>query len=485
MLKTDPAALIKAVVDTVPAALLLVNPQRQVQDVFISNRRLRYFRHYQLDALLNRFLLPATVAEVVQQVERVIASQQPGRIHRISFPSRYGQEEYAACRIEPLPQQQGAAVVFLNESEIVLLEQEFQQLSEQAETAQRELCDAMSEMDFRLMDLNQSHKQLQVLFEIASIAQKNCTEQDALEEIVDIIIRAFACIHAAVFLVCGDMLVMKARRGDYCSVNAVPVANGIMGYAVQSREQVFVPDVSLDPRYIAGVADCVSELAIPLIVRDQVIGVLDLQCPAERSLSPYDMEMLRTAAAQAALVIAHIQHVALIEKIAITDDLTGLYNFHHFSALLEQECRRACRYNHALALLMIDIDCFKSINDSFGHLTGNEILARVARIIASACRDVDWVCRYGGEEFAVLLPETTSGDACALAERVRQAVAGHSFREYIGDSGLSVSIGVSSLVAGASPWLLVEQADAALLAAKRATKNCVCFYGAAAGMGEK
>jgi diguanylate cyclase (GGDEF)-like protein len=219
-----------------------------------------------------------------------------------------------------------------------------------------------------------------------------------------------------------------------------------------------------------------------LIVRDRVIGVLDLQCPAERSLSPYDIEMLRTVAAQAAVVIAHIQHVALIEKVAITDELTGLYNFHHFSTLLEQEYRRACRYHHSLSLLMIDIDYFKHINDSYGHLIGNEILAQVAKLISLACRDVDWVCRYGGEEFAVLLPETSSTEADSIAERVRQIVAEYSFQEIIGGMSprLSISIGVTSLTASvANARDLVAQADLALLAAKRSTKNCVRVYSAA------
>ncbi|KYZ77173.1 hypothetical protein AXX12_03305 [Anaerosporomusa subterranea] len=482
MFRTYPADLIKAVVDTLPAALLLVNHDRQVQEIFISNRRLRYFRESDLSTLLGKFLLPETVGQIVAQFEQAVAFQQAGKVHRISFQTCHGLEEHVACRITPLPQQQGVAIIFLNESENVLLEQEFQLLTEQAEVAQRELCDAMSAMDFRLMDLDQSHKRLQVLYEVASIVQRNVSEQEALEDIVNIVMSDFACVHSAIFLLndIGDTLIMKAHRG-YSDICEVPLDSGIIGYAAQTREQVFVPDVSNDPRYIPGAPDCVSELAIPLIVRDRVIGVLDLQCPAERSLSPYDIEMLRTVAAQAAVVIAHVQHVALIEKVAITDELTGLYNFHHFSTLLEQEYRRACRYQHSLSLLMIDIDYFKHINDSYGHLAGNEILAQVAKLISQSCRDVDWVCRYGGEEFAVLLPETTSTEAQFIAERVRRAVAEYSFQEIIDCTfpGLSISIGVTSLAASiANAKDLVAQADLALLAAKRSTKNCVRVYSA-------
>ena len=242
----------------------------------------------------------------------------------------------------------------------------------------------------------------------------------------------------------------------------------------------FVPDVTNDSRYIQGMLDCVSELAIPLIVSDRVIGVLDIECSAERSLSPFDIEMLRTIAAQAAVAIAHVQHVALIERVAITDELTGLYNYHHFSKLLEQEYRRACRYHHAFSLLMIDIDNFKRINDCYGHLIGNEVLSQIAKLICQACRDVDWVCRYGGEEFAVLLPETNLKEAQAVAERVRQTVFEYSFQDVIGCpcSPLSVSIGVSGLPDNVvNEKGLVVCADMALFSAKKSTKNCVCVYG--------
>jgi diguanylate cyclase (GGDEF)-like protein len=485
MFRTYPADLIKAVVDTLPAALLLVNYDRQVQEIFISKHRHRYFHERELSVLLRKFLMPETVGQIVSQFEQAVKFQQSGNVRRIRFQTIHGLDEYAACRVTPLPHQQGVAIVFLNESETALLEQEFQLLTEQAEVAQRELCDAMSAMDFRLMDLDQSHKRLQVLYEVASIVQRNISEQEVLEDIIKIVMSEFACVHAAIFLLndTGDTLIMKAQRG-YLNNLEIPLDSGIIGYAARTREQVFVPDVSRDSRYIPGTPDCVSELAIPLIVRDRVIGVLDLECPAERSLSPYDVEMLRTMAAQAAVVIAHIQHIALIEKVAITDELTGLYNYHHFRTLLEQEYRRACRYHHSLSLLMIDIDNFKHFNDSYGHLAGNEILAQVARLISQACRDVDWVCRYGGEEFAVLLPETNLIEAQIIAERVRQIVAEYSFQEIIGCCTspriiISISIGVASLTAGvANEKHLVAQADLALFAAKRSMKNCVRVYSA-------
>ena len=479
MFRQDPAALIKAVVDTLPAALLLVDHEGQVQDIFVSNRRLRYFRERDLRTLLGRFLFSQTVDQIIRQFEQVIALKKAGNVPRISFHTCHGTEEHAACYITPLSET-GVAILFLNTSDVVLLEQEFQSFTEQAEASQQELCKVLSTMEFRLMDLDQAHKRLQVLYQVASIVERNVSEQEALDDIVGIVMSEFSCVNVAIFLLNskGDMLMMKANCGYSHHIDTIPVDSGIIGHAFQTREQVFVADVLQDLRYIPGAPDCVSELAIPLIVRDQVIGVLDLQCSAEHSLSPYDIEMLRTLAAQAAVVIAHIQYIALIEKVAITDELTKLYNFHHFRTLLEQEYHWACRYHHALSLLMIDIDYFKRINDSFGHVTGNEILAQVAKLLSQSCRNGDWVCRYGGEEFAVLLPETDFAEAYRIAEQIRQVVADYSFDDIVGCAfHLSISVGVTSLSAGLDTAMdLVAQADQALLDAKRTTRNCVRVY---------
>lgn len=472
-------ATLEAVIDALPAALLLVNHKRQVKELFISNRRLRHFCEWDLESLLIRFLPSDSVKIILAQFDQVIVTRNRGNIRRIGFKTIQGFEEYADCRILPL-QNEHIAILFLNESESVLLEQEFNAMAEQAEAAQRDLCAAISELDFRLMDLDQSHKRLQVLYKVASIVERDVSEQVALEEIIEIVMTEFACVHAAIFLLndTEETLMLHAHRG-YAAVPNMSVNLGITGYATRTRELVFVPDVSQDSRYVPGSPDCVSELAIPLIVSDRVIGVLDLEYSEERSLSPYDLDLLRTIAAQVSVTIAHVQHVAQIKKVAITDELTGLYNFHHFSTLLEQEYRRACRYGHPLSLLMVDIDFFKKINDSFGHLVGNEVLAQVAKLIRLQCREVDWACRYGGEEFAVLLPETTVEEAQEVAERIRSSIANYSFQRIIGQlcPALSVSVGVSGLVAdGINKRELIAHADLALFAAKRSSKNCVRVY---------
>lgn len=479
------AALIGTVVDSLPSALCVVNYNGKITDVFISNRRIRHIREKRLFSLLSFFFSTEVISRIASQIEQCIATNETSTIHRISFQTVHGLLEYTTCIISPIPNERKLAIFFRSDSESVLLEQEFHALTEQTEATQRELCVAMSAMDFRLMDLDQSRKKLQVLYEVASIMQRNITENEALEEFVNIITTEFDCSNSSILLLnaSATVLEMKAHKG-YTECIDVPVEQGITGYAARTREIVYVPDVTKDDRYIPGTPDCMSELAIPLIVSNRVLGVLDIECPAERSLSPYDIDLLRTIAAQAAVAIAHIQHISLIEKVAITDGLTGLYNYHHFCTLLEQEFRRAARYRHTLSLLMIDIDYFKLFNDTYGHVMGNTVLTQVASLINKVCRDVDWVFRYGGEEFAVLLPETSLEEAQEVAERIRSSIAGFRFLAETGCSipHLSVSVGVASFPTNAEcEHDLVNRADIALYSAKRSSKNCVRVYGIEGG----
>jgi diguanylate cyclase (GGDEF)-like protein len=179
------------------------------------------------------------------------------------------------------------------------------------------------------------------------------------------------------------------------------------------------------------------------------------------------------------MTIAHANHVMTMKTEASTDGLTGLYNYRYFINVLQQEFKRALRYNRPLALLMIDIDFFKHYNDTNGHLAGDNTLQTVAAIIKESCRDVDIVVRYGGEEFAVLLPETTAMEAKEIAERIRKNVEEYPFPNgNLQPNGqLTISIGISGFHDEAYSYIeLVEFADIALYDAKRSSRNCTCIY---------
>jgi len=167
---------------------------------------------------------------------------------------------------------------------------------------------------------------------------------------------------------------------------------------------------------------------------------------------------------------------AALQYLSIRDDLTGLYNRRHFELLLKEEMERWRRYGHPFSLLMLDIDHFKDINDTYGHRCGDEVLHSVAKIINQTARPIDRVCRYGGEEITIILTETSETGGFAMAERIREAVGSQAILVGPGhDVKLTVSIGVAAFPEDAgSEDELIAAADRALYMAKDAGRNRVC-----------
>ncbi len=174
------------------------------------------------------------------------------------------------------------------------------------------------------------------------------------------------------------------------------------------------------------------------------------------------------------------ERAAMMEKLqilAITDDLTQLYNSRHFFKQLTNEIERSNRYGHALALLMLDIDHFKQYNDRYGHLQGDQVLRSVGKIIQSRLRSMDSAYRYGGEEFTIILPETTGRKAASAAQRLRRAMADQPFTPAPDNANVTVtlSIGVAAYQPGESLADFVQRADSAMYQAKADGRNQVHF----------
>lgn len=163
-----------------------------------------------------------------------------------------------------------------------------------------------------------------------------------------------------------------------------------------------------------------------------------------------------------------------LEKLALYDALTGLYNRGKFDEILKDELIRAQRYKRSISLLMLDIDFFKKVNDTYGHQAGDEVLKNIAYIISSAIRNSDYAARYGGEEFTVILPETNLTRAIELAERIRVTIEQKKFKISENDTiQLTISIGIGSCSKEISPELLIKSADSALYKAKENGRNRV------------
>lgn len=169
------------------------------------------------------------------------------------------------------------------------------------------------------------------------------------------------------------------------------------------------------------------------------------------------------------------EEVLLLKEQVRTDALTGLYNYRFFSDTLPVEMERSRRSYQALSLIVLDIDHFKQFNDSWGHELGNQALVLVARQIAITVRKLDYACRFGGEEFVVLLPNTDLRQAKNVAERLREAIQNSSLSNETESLSITVSLGVDEFRANHTdtPTGFVERVDAWLYEAKRSGRNCV------------
>jgi diguanylate cyclase (GGDEF)-like protein len=164
-----------------------------------------------------------------------------------------------------------------------------------------------------------------------------------------------------------------------------------------------------------------------------------------------------------------------LKELAITDDLTKLFNSRHFYAQLEYEVNRFNRYKRPFSIMMIDLDHFKRFNDTYGHLEGDRILRRVGRKITSCMRTMDTAYRYGGEEFTVLLPETDCNAALTVAERIKDSISSETLED-VNDSRITVSIGVSEYSESDSITHLIKRADKAMYAAKQQGRNRIAYW---------
>jgi diguanylate cyclase (GGDEF)-like protein len=220
-----------------------------------------------------------------------------------------------------------------------------------------------------------------------------------------------------------------------------------------------------------------SALAAPLGATedgDQVVGIVSV-ARGDRAFTHSERELFSYLTNQASVSVENVDLHETVQRQAVTDELTGLFNHRRFQEVMTAEVERARRYGHELGLIMLDIDNFKSVNDTHGHLTGDNVLRAVARVLRQSSRDVDEPARYGGEEMAVALPLTDLEGAYQFAERVRGRIEALELPlpDGLGTLKVTASFGVASLATadGASKGALVAAADGALYEAKRSGKN--------------
>lgn len=223
-----------------------------------------------------------------------------------------------------------------------------------------------------------------------------------------------------------------------------------------------------------------SVLCVPLRSGDVTFGVMFMASSYSGAFGEDDVSLAKAIGEQLGLAMQRAWLFEEVNRLAITDELTGLYNYRHLRKTLGEESTRALRYGRNLSFIMLDIDHFKLYNDRHGHTRGDEVLRILADILKANTREVDMVFRYGGEEFSILAPELSKNEAYLMAERLRRLVEEHPFPLEESQPGgrITVSMGVASLPEDTrSPEELVDLADHALYMAKSGGRNRVFRYG--------
>ncbi len=264
--------------------------------------------------------------------------------------------------------------------------------------------------------------------------------------------------------------------GAFADYEAV-FGKGLLGHAAVRLRPRLIADAARDPRRLAGEPGEGAWLLYPIVVHQELLGVAHWMRPATRPFAADELARLHALVPQCGLALENVRARRSLRLLAATDGLTQLWNHQRTHQLLREEMRRSSRYHRALSVLMLDVDSFKSFNDTYGHPNGDQLLRLLAQILRENVRAIDHVGRCGGEEFLIILPETAKDDACRLAERIRAqieqrleiAVEGKLIRR-------TVSVGVASSPEDAlNPAEIVQRADEALYRAKHSGKNRVLW----------
>lgn len=323
--------------------------------------------------------------------------------------------------------------------------------------------------------------ELDVLYRISRLASGQRELDETLDRILEISREIVPQGHVAILLADeGGRLRVRAAEGYREGVEELTIApgEGVTGRCAESAEITVVEEVDRHPAYIEGVPRGRSEIAVPLEVEGEVIGVLNAEATRPRAFSEFQKRTLSVIAQQVAAVLHTIRLHEETRQLAVTDPLTGLHNRRYFVSRLQTHVARAQRYDEELALLLLDCDDLKRINDRHGHHYGDRALQRIADLLRETLRETDETARLGGDEFAVLLLRAGADLTLRATERVRSRIERLKLE---GEDGAPVEVTASIGAAlfprdGADAKELLRLADEALYRAKGRGRNQLVFY---------
>lgn len=348
--------------------------------------------------------------------------------------------------------------------------------------SENRLLNLFNTLNKRTSELEKMHVQLEMVYENSRILAGIMDFNEIIEGILKIGEKVLDYPALGIMLVGpGDNLIYRGRLigGEKnTKLKAVSAQTMELAYRVaREGEPVRVVDLARRTDYDRLLKSAASAMLVPMITYGKTTGLLVAESPRQGAFEERDERFLSVLARSAAMAMENAILHRKTEELTIIDDLTGINNYRYFSEKIKEEKKRAVRYDQPLSLIMLDIDWFKKFNDNYGHEVGNRVLVGLVAVIKRSIRDVDILCRYGGEEFIVILPNTIEREAHKIAERIRSEVEA---AEFGGGDGIprlrvTVSVGVSSYPEnGLDHEELINAVDQAMYRAKGSGKNAVC-----------
>jgi diguanylate cyclase (GGDEF)-like protein len=330
----------------------------------------------------------------------------------------------------------------------------------------------------RLYSLEQQRaRQLQAINAIAQQTTAVLDLEELLGTVCGMIQTAFGVSHVSLFLRDDQDLVLRAHHGILTP--RIPLGGRFPAgdepwASLLANGRTAMESNSRSTTGLIFFTESASCMRIPLVSFGQTVGVLALDSSAHDAFRDGDLQSLESVADICATAIQNAHYVERVKQLAYLDGLTGIFNRRFFELRILEEIERARRYGTGMAVIMADIDQFKRLNDEFGHVLGDEVLRQTSSIFNQQLRKIDVVCRYGGEEFGILLTQTDAAQALRVAEKLRKSVENWQFPGV--PRTVTISAGAAAFSEhGTTRDELVKAADAALYAAKQAGRNRICL----------
>lgn len=317
-------------------------------------------------------------------------------------------------------------------------------------------------------------RELQAINAIAQQSTAVLDVRELLAKVCPLIQEKFQLPQISLLLKDEEDLVLSAYHGTFSpripEGGRLPAGATLWGAALATGKTQIENDSKKAPDNFVFYNETVSRMCIPLLSFGQFLGVLLADSHRPAAFNNYDSQPLESAADICATSIQNARYVERVKQLAYLDGLTGIFNRRYFELRITEEIERARRFGAGMAVIMVDIDQFKNLNDEFGHLLGDEVLRQVSSIFHQQLRKIDVVCRYGGEEFAILLSQTNAQHSQSVAEKLRRLVETWQFPGV--PRPVTISAGISTYPEqGTTRDELVKAADAGLYTAKQNGRN--------------